>query len=189
MTNPTLTFRSIHTIVFDFDGVFTDNSVYVNDSGEESVRCSRSDSYGISLLNQAKVNQYPFLDFFVLSTEKNNVVSTRCLKMDIKCFSGIDDKLGFLELWLKKNRSTYSDSSQGVAYFGNDLNDLGAMLIAGTSFAPADAHLMIKGIATNNLESLGGQGFVREGVELILGIEAMNLEEVNEFISHRRNRD
>ena len=48
---------------------------------------------------------------------------------------------------------------------------------------------MIKEIATNNLESLGGQGFVREGIELILGIEAMNLEEVNEFISHRRNRD
>ena len=185
MTNPTLTFRSIHTIVFDFDGVFTDNSVYVNVSGEESVRCSRSDSYGISLLNRLKANRFPFLDYFVLSTEKSGVVSARCSKMGIKCFSGIDDKLIFLEVWLKQNRSTYPAANQGVAYFGNDLNDLGAMSIAGTSFAPADAHPMIKEIATNNLESLGGQGFVREGIELILGIEAMNLEEVNEFISHR----
>lgn len=38
-----LDINEVDVIIFDFDGVLTDNFVYLNDSGEESVKCSRSD--------------------------------------------------------------------------------------------------------------------------------------------------
>jgi 3-deoxy-D-manno-octulosonate 8-phosphate phosphatase KdsC-like HAD superfamily phosphatase len=52
------------------------------------------------------------------------------------------------------------------------------------SFAPADAHPQIKEVATRVLMSKGGQGFVREGIELILGISMMSQGELSEFISN-----
>ena len=179
-----LPFRNIHTLVFDFDGVFTDNLVYINDLGEESVRCSRADSYGISILKSLKQVQYSFLDFFVLSTEKSKVVAERCKKMGLTVFSGVDNKKEFLENWIQNDPRQYHDALNGVAYFGNDLNDLAIMRLCGTTFAPKDAHSAIKEIATFNLNSVGGQGFVREGIELTLGISTMSQEEINEFISN-----
>lgn len=177
-----LPFRGIHTLVFDFDGVFTDNLVYVDDRGRESVCCSREDSYGINLLKHHKKKYFPFLQFFVLSTEPNKVVKLRCEKMGITCFSGIDNKGDFLRKWLRAERPNYETPEQGVAYFGNDLNDLEAMLLSGTSFAPSGAHRVIKEIATFNLPSEGGSGFVREGIELSLGISNQNKEEIYESI-------
>ena len=42
--------QSVHTLIFDFDGVFTDNSVFINEIGQESVVCDRRDGLGINLL-------------------------------------------------------------------------------------------------------------------------------------------
>ena len=70
MKNKIPNWGQIHTIIYDFDGVFTDNSVYINQNGLESVQCSRSDSLGINILKnfinfkKLKINQ------FILSTEK-----------------------------------------------------------------------------------------------------------------------
>jgi 3-deoxy-D-manno-octulosonate 8-phosphate phosphatase KdsC-like HAD superfamily phosphatase len=52
------------------------------------------------------------------------------------------------------------------------------------SFAPSDAHPRIKEVATQVLMTQGGQGFVREGIELILGTSAMTQGELSEFISN-----
>ena len=38
--------RKIRLVAFDFDGVFTDNMVYVLQDGSEAVRCNRSDGIG-----------------------------------------------------------------------------------------------------------------------------------------------
>ena len=53
----------VDLVVFDFDGVFTDNAVYVSQDGVESVRCSRSDGIGLRKLDRLGV------DNMVLSTE------------------------------------------------------------------------------------------------------------------------
>src|SRR4051794_36645863 len=44
--------RTVRLIAFDFDGVFTDNAVYVFEDGREAVRCSRADGLGLRKLNQ-----------------------------------------------------------------------------------------------------------------------------------------
>lgn len=178
-------FSSFHTIVFDFDGVFTDNYVYVDSHGNEAVRCSRADSYGVNFLKMAKIKRQDPFDFFVLSTEINPVVANRCKKMGIDCHSGESNKWEFLQRWLKTHRSGISLPELGVLYFGNDLNDLEVMSHVGASICPSDAHKSVKEIATFVLSSLGGQEFVREGIEFALGFPYMTLGDINEFISNR----
>ena len=178
-------FKAFHTIVFDFDGVFTDNYVYVDSHGNETVRCSRADSYGINLLVMAKIKTQGLLDFFVLSTETNPVVGNRCKKMGLDCYSGEWNKWAFLQEWLKTNRQGIPSPELGVLYFGNDLNDLEVMSHVGASICPSDAHPEVKKIATFALSSLGGQGFVREGIEFVLGFPHMTPGEIHEFISNR----
>ena len=185
LTKERFPISSIHTIVFDFDGVFTDNYVYVDSNGNETVRCSRADSYGVNFLKVAKsMRQDPF-DFFVLSTETNPVVANRCTKMGIDCHSGEGNKWKFLQEWLKSHRPGIPLPELGVLYFGNDLNDLEIMSHVGGSISPSDAHPEVKRTATFVLSSLGGQGFVREGIEFVLGFPHMTSGEIHEFISNR----
>jgi 3-deoxy-D-manno-octulosonate 8-phosphate phosphatase (KDO 8-P phosphatase) len=184
LSSKAISLLALHTIIFDFDGVFTDNFVYVDDSGIESVRCSRADSFGISLLNKYIFNSGREIDVFVLSTEVNEVVLRRCEKMGIGCHKGEQQKNKYLDEWFTVNREKMTDPYAGTAYFGNDLNDLGVIEKVRFSFVPADAHPRIKEAATHVLTSQGGQGFVREGIELILGITEMTQGELSEFISN-----
>ena len=184
MNNKSIPIQELHTIIFDFDGVFTDNFVYVDNLGTETVRCSREDSYGISVLKKYIADSDLNIDIFVLSTEINEVVIKRCKKMGIRCQVGEKHKANYLDEWYSKNRPELSNPYLGTLYFGNDLNDLAVMQRVSMSFAPADAHPQIKEVATRVLMSKGGQGFVREGIELILGINAMSQGELSEFISN-----
>ncbi len=184
MSSKAISIQDLHTVIFDFDGVFTDNFVYVDDRGTESVRCSRSDSYGVSLLIKYIINSGQEIDVFVLSTEVNEVVLKRCKKMGIGCHKGEKQKTKYLDEWFLANRVGMADPYSGTAYFGNDLNDLGVMEKVRFSFAPADAHHRIKEAATHVLMAQGGQGFVREGIELLLGVTAMSQGELSEFISN-----
>src|SRR3989344_6453718 len=63
--------QNIHTIIFDFDGVFTDNKVYVGQDGMEWVRCDRGDGLAIDLLRRYRQKRALNFDFFILSTEGN----------------------------------------------------------------------------------------------------------------------
>lgn len=184
LSNKDISIQKFHTIIFDFDGVFTDNFVYVDDLGRETVRCSREDSYGVSILKKFISKSNLKIDVFVLSTETNQVVAKRCKKMGIDCNIGERDKAKYLAGWYSKNRPRLQDPYPGTLYFGNDLNDLPVMQKVGTSFAPSDAHPRIKEVATQVLMTRGGQGFVREGIELILGVSAMTQGELSEFISN-----
>ena len=74
--------KSIKLIVFDFDGVFTDNRVYVFEDGSEAVACSRSDGIGLRKLGRLGI------ETMVISTETNPVVSQRCDKLDSLCPAG-----------------------------------------------------------------------------------------------------
>jgi YrbI family 3-deoxy-D-manno-octulosonate 8-phosphate phosphatase len=174
--------ENFHSLVFDFDGVFTDNFVYVDENAIESVRVSRADGYALDLIRKyQKVNDLN-LDIFILSTEKNKVVKARAEKLQLACISGETNKLQALTQKFELERPFDPSPFKGLIYFGNDLNDLPVMLQAGLSFSPGDAHERIKEASTHVLNSPGGYGFVREGVEFLIGIDAMSPEELSEFI-------
>jgi len=148
-------------IVFDFDGVFTNNEVIVNENGEESVICNRSDGLGIEMLHQLKI---PLL---IISTEKNKIVSQRAKKLKIPVKQGIQNK----EKLLQEIISSLGLTSENIIYMGNDINDLACMKMVGVSVAPLDAHPSVLSIASIILSNRGGQGAVRELVDCIIECE------------------
>jgi len=150
--------RPIGAIVFDFDGVLTDNRVAVDQDGRESVTCDRSDGMGIAHLRDAGI---PLL---VLSKERNPVVAARCRKLQVDLVQGCDDKLPALRTWLADRRV----GLEQTIYVGNDVNDAECLRAAACAVVPADAHADVTPLARIVLSRDGGRGAVRELADLIL---------------------
>lgn len=149
--------NSIAAVVFDFDGVFTDNGVIVFEDGTEAVVCNRGDGMGIAQLKRLGM---PVL---VLSTEKNPVVMRRCEKLGIECLHGLSDKAAALTNWASQQQIELSQ----VVYVGNDINDLACMQLVACSVIVNDAHPAVQSAARIVLDSDGGKGAVRETIDLI----------------------
>lgn len=144
-------------LVFDFDGVMTDDMVEVDQDGRESVRCSRSDGLGLESLRKARV---PML---VISKEQNPVVGARCRKLQIPCQQGIENKLEAL----RAHCAAAGIALERCVYVGNDVNDVECLAAVGCGVAVADAHPRAKHAAALVLEKAGGRGAVRELCDLI----------------------
>ena len=147
----------INLIVYDFDGVMTDNKVYVDQDGREIVQVNRADGLGVSEIKKLGIQQ------IIISTEKNTVVSSRATKLGIPCLQGIENKKTALIDYCKEN----DIDLKNVAYVGNDINDNDVMGNVGITFCPADAHDSIKAISDHALKTKGGQGVIRELFDLI----------------------
>lgn len=147
----------IKLIVYDFDGVMTDNRVMVFQDGTEAVFCNRSDGLGVNNIRRMGIYQ------LILSTEKNKVVKVRADKLKIECIQGCDDKKHKLVEFCKDNQYAFEE----VLYIGNDVNDLEVMKIVGVPVAPRDSHAVILEIARFVTKSKGGEGVVQELSEYI----------------------
>lgn len=183
MPKPLPDLEAIHTVAFDFDGVFTDNKVWVDQDGHESVRCDRGDGLAFDLVRAFQRRGRLAAKFFILSTETNPVVFARAKKLNIGCHQGVGGKLGFMTEHLAARLSDHADPFAGLVYLGNDLNDLPLMHRAGYTVAPMDAHPLICDIAHLVIQKRGGDGFVRAFIERLLGINQLTKEEINELIS------
>ena len=182
LNQPKINWQCFHTIIFDFDGVFTNNKVYLDESGKESVRCDRGDGLAFDILRRFQEKNNWDVDYFILSKEKNNVVKKRAEKLKVKCFNDISDKSNFIKNYLFKRFGNFKDKKNGVIYLGNDLNDLSPIMFCGFSFAPNDAHEIIKNEVSMTLSKKGGDGFVREAIEKIIQIDKMRLDQIQEII-------
>jgi 3-deoxy-D-manno-octulosonate 8-phosphate phosphatase (KDO 8-P phosphatase) len=150
--------RRVRLVVFDFDGVFTDNTVYVSQDGTESVRCWRSDGLGTAKLKQAGV------DTVIVSTETNPVVSVRSQKLALRCVQGCDDKLRAVRSLAAELGVRLED----VAYVGNDINDLSCLEAVGLPIVVRDAHHDVVAVAAYRTAACGGRGAVREVCDAIV---------------------
>ena len=146
----------IRLIAFDFDGVFTDNMVYVFENGFEAVRCYRSD--GIGLKKLAKLG----IDSVIISTEANPVVSARARKLKIRCVQDCQDKRTALEKIAKEKRISLAE----VAFVGNDINDLPCLKCVALPIVVKDAYWDVVSIALYQTKNPGGHGAVREVCDL-----------------------
>lgn len=160
----------IKFIGFDFDGVFTDNSVYVDGDGRETVRCYRSDGLGIKKLKKIGIKAA------VISSEPNNVVQVRCEKLNLACYHGIKDKL----IQFKQIVSKHHISMEQAAFVGNDINDLPVMSHVGFPIAVADAYPEVKQISCWITGKPGGYGAVREICDVLQGLYAMQRKDLDE---------
>ena len=153
----------VDLVVFDFDGVMTDNRVWVDADGRELVSANRSDGWGVARLREAGVQ------IMVLSTETDPVVTARCRKLGIEVVQGVEEKAKALREFLESR----GIESQRTIYLGNDINDVVCFPIVACALVVADAHPEAKAQADIILTKRGGHGAVRELCDLILN----NLEE------------
>jgi YrbI family 3-deoxy-D-manno-octulosonate 8-phosphate phosphatase len=152
--------QTIRMIVCDFDGVITDNRVWTDEKGRETVMATRSDSMRVRDLRERGI------EVMILSSEPNPVVQARAEKMGVKAVNGIDIR-GKGEA-LKKLLAEKKIDPAHVLYIGNDLNDLPCFEIAGWGVAVADAYPEVLRAADHVLNTAGGYGAVREVCELVL---------------------
>lgn len=152
----------VKLVVFDFDGVFTDNGVWVFQDGREAVRCNRSDGLGVGFALRAGI------DLAILSAETNPVVTARARKLKIDVTQGVEDKLSGL-LAMLDDRGI---DKQHTAYVGNDTNDLPCLEHVGLPIVVADAHPALLARPFARTASLGGHGAVREICDALLHARA-----------------
>ncbi|MFA4848322.1 MAG: HAD hydrolase family protein [Methanoregula sp.] len=152
--------KNISLYTLDFDGVFTDNRVFIDENGKETVVCDRSDSLGLKMLREKR----PDVTVIVISKETSRVVRARCDKLKITCYTGIDDKLTTFQ----KIIADMNLEPAQVAYMGNDVNDLECMTYAGIGVAVADSDPKVLAVADYITRKNGGRGAIREFIDIVL---------------------
>ena len=149
-------FRQVRFIAFDFDGVFTDNMVYIFEDGREAVRCTRADGIGLRKLERLGIEPY------IISSEPNDVVAHRSRKLKVQFIHGCKDKRAALEELLQARGLTPDQA----AFVGNDINDLPALQYVGFPIVVQDAHPDVIPVARYRTQRPGGHGAVREICDL-----------------------
>jgi 3-deoxy-D-manno-octulosonate 8-phosphate phosphatase (KDO 8-P phosphatase) len=165
LANNTILFKNIDALVFDFDGVLTNNLVHLNSNGVESVSCSRADGLAFDVLRKLEKPTY------ILSTEKNQVVTARAKKLKIPVLQGVNNKVDSL----KKMADKEGFNLHNILYVGNDLNDYQVMQLCGYTACPSDSHVRIKEISDVVLKTCGGEGVIRELLENVLGLDLIKI--------------
>ena len=152
MTELSPLLERVRFAVFDFDGVFTDNRVWVNERGEEALAFSRSDGLGLRRLDEVGIR------YLIVSMEKNPIVGARANKLEVDCVQGVDHKLSVVRGRAVDLGVTLEDT----AFLGNDINDAECLRAVGVPVVPADAWPEVKALAQWVLSRPGGNGCVRE---------------------------
>jgi len=152
--------QQVKMLVLDFDGVITDNRVWTDENGRETVAAYRSDSLIMGRLKEAGVQ------IVILSSEVNPVVAARAQKIGVEAIHGVglQDKGRVLRELLEAR----GVEAAHVIYIGNDINDIPCFEVAGWAVAVADAHSDAIRAADFVTSKPGGHGAVREVCDLIL---------------------
>ena len=158
--------KKIKLLAMDFDGVLTDNKVFIDEDGKEMVICDRSDSLGIKMLRKEKKE----IDIIVISKETSKVVKARCEKLHIEYMTGIDDKLEALKGIIEQKKLKF----ENVAYIGNDVNDIECIQNSGIGVAVADSANNVLQVADFVTTKKGGHGAVREFCDMLLHLNSSN---------------
>jgi 3-deoxy-D-manno-octulosonate 8-phosphate phosphatase (KDO 8-P phosphatase) len=149
----------IRGLALDVDGVLTDGTVWWGAGGEEFKRFSFVDIMGVSRACKAG------LILALISGEDSPLIDRYANKFAIlDCFKGCKDKAAALREFAERRGLALEE----ICFMGDDINDVGAMAIAGFSATPANAQKAVRKQARLVTKHKGGRGAVRELVDLIL---------------------
>ena len=151
--------KNIRLIILDVDGTMTDGGVYIDNNRVETKKFSIKDGCGIQVAHTQGIQ------FMIMTGRESNCVLQRAEELHIEyVFQNVKNKVSFIESFMKEQNLERDE----VAYIGDDLNDYYAMGKVGTCACPSDAAPEIRGRCDYVLRSRGGEGAVREFVELLL---------------------
>jgi len=156
----------IKLLVFDVDGCLTDGSIIYGSNSDEYKAFNVKD--GLAIASWSRLG----LKSAIITGRNSKVVERRANELNIThLHQGIKDKKSLLEKILKEENLGW----ENVAAIGDDLNDFGMLQKVGWSFTPNDGVSSIKSIVKTVLKTNGGNGAVREMIDII--VEQENLEE------------
>jgi len=157
----------IRLFATDVDGVLTDAGMYYAESGNEWKKFNTRDGMGIKLLQRAGIITA------IVTQERTKLVARRAEKLTIpELHQGVMDKLTVI----REMAARHGLSLKQVAYIGDDVNDLEALKAVGFSASPADGLPDIVGAVDYVCQKKGGEGAVREIIEMILDARRSKVE-------------
>ncbi len=147
-------------LILDVDGTLTDGGVYIGEDGRQSKKFNTQDGLGIKMAIKAGV------DVGIIShSSVSEMVTVRANMLGLKHFYiGQRPKIEVLEEWQAELKLDYKE----IAYIGDDVNDLDIMEKVGFTACPANAVTQIKTYVDVILSKNGGEGAVREFIDLYL---------------------
>ncbi len=149
----------IKLLVLDVDGCLTDGKIIYSNSGEESKNFNVKDGFAIT--NWIKLGY----DIVIITGRKSQLVEYRAKELGVKyLYQGIKDKKAVLEQLLEELKLTMNE----VAAIGDELNDYKLLTCVGKSFTPQDGAEYVKNIVDVTLTCKGGEGAVREMIDIVV---------------------
>ena len=159
--------QGIRLFATDVDGVLTDAGMYYAESGDEWKKFNTRDGMGLKLLQKAGIITA------IVTQEKTKLVTRRAERLAIpELHQGVLDKLSLVREMAARHRLTLSQ----VAYIGDDVNDLETLKVVGFSAAPADGMPQVAAVVDYVCQRKGGEGAVREIIEMILAAKSSKLK-------------
>ena len=157
--------QGIRLFATDVDGVLTDAGMYYAESGDEWKKFNTRDGMGIKLLQKAGIITA------IVTQERTKLVARRAERLAIpELHQGVMDKLSLVREMAARHRFTLSQ----VAYIGDDVNDFETLKAVGFSATPADGMPQVAAVVDYICQKKGGEGAVREIIEMILAAQAPN---------------
>ena len=155
--------KDIKMVISDFDGVFTDGSVYISEKSEVQKKLNFKDIMGVSILLKSGI------DFGIISGEESNILYYFREKFGINEIHGGIRQKGIV---LNEIMQKYNLKSSEVLYIGDDINDIPAMELVDYRIAPKNLNPILT-LKVGNLqitENYGGNGAIREIADILAGL-------------------
>lgn len=151
--------QRLKALIFDVDGILTDNGLYVGEDGNVMKRFNILDGAGI------KFAQAAGLATGVISGHQSEATRKRATQLGMRiCHVGVKDKIPVFDSVLVE----LGIDAEDVLYMGDDLMDLPLLRRAGIAVTVPEADPAVLEICDHVTRRRGGQGAVREMVEWVL---------------------
>ncbi|AKM04771.1 KdsC family phosphatase [Burkholderia pyrrocinia] len=159
---------AVRLVLFDVDGVLTDGLLHVTADGEFMKSFHAHDGVAVALLRAHGIRSG------ILSGKHSGALTWRAAQLGVDVLvTGCDDKAaGYADI---KARQRIDDRE--IAYVGDDVNDLAVIERVGVSYAPADAHQLVRARVDHVARTAGGRGVAREVAEHLLTGAGLSLDD------------
>jgi 3-deoxy-D-manno-octulosonate 8-phosphate phosphatase (KDO 8-P phosphatase) len=151
--------RELRLMIFDVDGVLTDGTLYLSDSGAEMKAFNVRDGHGLKMLRESGV------ELALLSARRSRVVELRAAELGITLVEqGAADKGAAFDALLARMRL----SPAAAGYMGDDVVDLPVLVRCGFAASVPEASETVRRRVHHVTRAPGGHGAAREVCELIM---------------------
>lgn len=152
--------KDIKLVIFDIDGVFTDAGIYYTEKGDELKKFNAKDGLGVRQLKQRGINTG-----IISHGYSSSLIQLRAQRLHI---SHVEVSQTPKKETLTKWCATLGISFENVCFIGDDVNDEDIIRAVGFSACPGDAVDEVKNLVHVVLSKKGGEGCVRELIDLYL---------------------